>query len=599
MLSSSKRARTHYKPIAWTEHEGVDGEHFGCSDAERYWMDMEEAAVFEAQGNVTSCDFSPLLPPLLASTSGKEMTTFDARKCEPKTIYSKFKERTNSAKFRADGSLLGVTTHAGELMFFDTQSESQQRHWARNAIRTLHAHRCAVNAFCYDRSGRKVFSLADDGRTKLFDLAAASSADGAMPLWECEAHADAIRTGVESPTSEHILVTGSYDHTVKLWDIRTDGAVPVKQFDHGAPVERVLYIRNDDILASAGASTVKIWDLNTGKLLANIENHNKTVTSLCLANDGACLLTGGIDRRVNVVRLDDNGTYAVLHSMRLEWPVLSLAVSPDDSFLAFGMPNRLALHRRQPQKTAAVNGTTTTTNGGGMQQQNVKRKKPKNVKGFDEQIVAAVADKQMEGKNGCAEAGGKTAQKHPAPRIKMEIVQRDRILGTESVAMELTEQQLDKLSLGTHDRLLRQGAFKELVGKMLRNAQAPADLVVATFGQIRIRNCLDQALADHDKQELKQLFLFLRRNLFVASYFDILYDVATVAIDIYAGKPLQKDVRSNIKLLEAQISQEVHVQEVLCETIGALRMVLHWNEMKNKKAAADTMENGAIEAKAE
>ncbi|KAL3097459.1 hypothetical protein niasHS_003907 [Heterodera schachtii] len=561
-MISSKRIRTHYKPIVRIEDD--DSAQFGCSEAERYWMGMAESAVFELQGHVSSCDFSPLSPPLLASTSGKEMTTFDPLKCEPKAIYSRFKERTNSAKFRKDGSLLGVTTHAGELMFFDTQSESQKRHWARNAIRTFRAHHCAVNAFCYDANGRKVFSMADDGTTKLFDLAA--SAPNAVPLWECNAHTDAIRTGVASAESEHILITGSYDHTVKVWDIRTEPTVPIKQLDHGAPVERILYIRNDHILASAGGTQVKLWDLNTGKLLANIEKHNKMVTSLCLASGGDCLLTGGIDRRVNVVRLDDDGKYDVVHSIRLEWPVLSLSISSDnDQFLAFGMPNKLALYRREAQKSKEMVS--------GHQPQSIKRKKSKHVKGFDTQID-----------NGWTN-GSKTEREEAEAKMHTEIVHEDRILGTENVPLELTEQQLDKLSLGAYDRLLRQGSFRELVGKMMRNPLASPDLVVATFGQIRIRNRLGQALADHDKQELRGLFLFLRHNLFVASYFDILYDVATVAIDTYAGKALQKDIRANIKLLEAQLRSEVQLQEMLCETIGILRMVMHWNEMesKNKK----------------
>ncbi|VDM73593.1 unnamed protein product [Strongylus vulgaris] len=83
-----------------------------------------------------------------------------------------------------------------------------------------------------------------------------------------------------------------------------------------------------------------------GRQLMSIQQHHKTVTSLCLAKNGDVLLSGGIDRRVNAIRLID---FAMLHSMSMAAPVLSLAMSPDDHIMAVGIGQLLAIHRREPE----------------------------------------------------------------------------------------------------------------------------------------------------------------------------------------------------------------------------------------------------------
>lgn len=50
----------------------------------------------------------------------------------------------------------------------------------------------------------------------------------------------------------------------------------------------------------------RIWDIAVGgRLLTSLQHHHKTVTSLCLGSCGGVLVTGAIDRRVNVIRLLD------------------------------------------------------------------------------------------------------------------------------------------------------------------------------------------------------------------------------------------------------------------------------------------------------
>ena len=63
-------------------------------------------------------------------------------------------------------------------------------------------------------------------------------------------HQDYIRTGAHCLSNNSMLITGSYDHTVKLWDLRLKECT--LSVDHGDPVESVLLYPNCGMCISAG-----------------------------------------------------------------------------------------------------------------------------------------------------------------------------------------------------------------------------------------------------------------------------------------------------------------------------------------------------------
>ena len=92
----------------------------------------------------------------------------------------------------------------------------------------------------------------------------------------------------------------------------------------GAPVEDILAFGAGGVGVSVGGPILRVWDLNMGKCLRALSNHQKTVT--CATFDGSKrrVLTGGLDQMVKVYDVED---WKVVHTMRYPAPVLSLAVS--------------------------------------------------------------------------------------------------------------------------------------------------------------------------------------------------------------------------------------------------------------------------------
>jgi hypothetical protein len=61
---------------------------------------------------------------------------------------------------------------------------------------------------------------------------------------------DYIRAGCVSPSSADLLASGSYDHTVRIWDRRQSGSTV--QLNHGSPVESVLILPSGTLMVTAG-----------------------------------------------------------------------------------------------------------------------------------------------------------------------------------------------------------------------------------------------------------------------------------------------------------------------------------------------------------
>lgn len=176
----------------------------------------------------------------------------------------------------------------------------------------------------------QLLSCSDDTTVKVWDIPSETS------LHTFASHTDYVRAGQVSPSNPALILTGSYDATVRLFDTRTGTCTMTMGTDLArvGPVEDVLMFPSGSLAVAATGNVLRVWDLIAGgRCVRALSNHQKSITSLAFDGSASRLLTGGLDQLVKVY---DVTTYRVVHTMRYPAPVLSLAVSVSCLLLFIG-----------------------------------------------------------------------------------------------------------------------------------------------------------------------------------------------------------------------------------------------------------------------
>ena len=109
-------------------------------------------------------------------------------------------------------------------------------------------------------------------------------------------------------------LTGSYDKTLRVWDLATHELVDTLYPPHDDVVYAAVAARDVPLAASAGGDgRVRLWDLETLACRATLEGHAHRVYDVALSPDGTTALSASHDRTIRVWDVATAATRATLH----------------------------------------------------------------------------------------------------------------------------------------------------------------------------------------------------------------------------------------------------------------------------------------------
>lgn len=504
----------------------------------RFWHSFKPVVNDLQIGPVTCVDFTQAQPLHVAVTSSTRVLVYDAERAKVQRTFSRFRDVAYSGTFRPDGKLLVAGGESGIVQVFDAGS--------RAVLRQLKGHTRAVHFTRYGRDNLHVLSASDDRSVRWWDVPTQAE------VVRLEEHSDYVRSGAASPVSADLWATGSYDHTVRLWDLRS--AKCVMQLQHGKPVEDVAFFPGGGLLASAGGSYVSVWDvIGGGRVLQRLTNHQKTVTSVriasppVLATPGAArrtasprLLTASLDGHVKVYELD---TFRVTYATLCPAPILSMAVSPSGEMLALGMADgRYQL--RQRTVAPRDGGQGPSLGGGGGRRAPLPGFRPKRRRRMVARPLQASSFRYfIRGRSERASAGDYTVARQKRPR------------------------------LAPHDKLLRRFRYSEALLAALQTEDAP--VVISVIEELVARGGLRAAMANREASALESLLMFLVKYVANPRHSALLVQVAATLLTLYGPFFGQSPaIDRQLELLERKLTAETNLQQSLLQLQGLLQPLL-------------------------
>ncbi|OWA51356.1 U3 small nucleolar RNA-associated protein 15-like protein [Hypsibius exemplaris] len=488
---------------------------------DKYWTDFNFPVSVKEHGPIQSVSFSRTKPYYFAVTTSAKVHVFNPNTLETHKTFSRFKEAAYGAELRADGRLLAAGGDEGIVRIFDVATKS--------LLREFKNHKAPVHCTRFSPDNTHVVSFGDDRSVRYFDIPSQTQ------VRSFKNHGDYVRAGDVSMSSHNFVVSGSYDHKARLFDVRTEGD-SVLEVDHGAPVEAVLVFPSGNVFMTAGGTNIKVWDIVAGgSCLTSLSHHHKTITDLCFASGYSRFLSSSIDRHVKVY---DVASYSLVHSMDFPTPVLSIGVSMDDEVMCVGMTDGLiSIH---------------------------KRKEPK-----DEEEIAL---------------------KKSAKRRGNRYLAREKYITPDEGAVIVKEE--DKLILAQYDKHLRRFEFTKALDCVLKyHVWAPKpDITVQVIQELDRMNGLLPAIVGRQPEQLVDLLGFLCRYITDPRFFTVILGVADLFFEQYPwiyGK--SKQVDTFINRLQEILTLEIDNQKELKLIVGNMDALFSASRLNSAEAQAELL----------
>ncbi|KAF2238141.1 WD repeat-containing protein 57 [Viridothelium virens] len=469
-----------------------------------------------------------------AVTSGARIQIFSSRTRRLLRAITRFgpDDHAYSGSIRRDGRVLIAGSESGAIQAFDINSRAILKTWRE------HKQPVWVTKWCPQGDLTAAMSCSDDRTVRLWDLPSEES------QWTGVGHGDYVRCGEFMPGqgSGNLLVSGSYDQTVRLWDSRA-GAKAAMIFQHASTVESVLPMPGGTTLLAAVDNQINVLDLVAAKPLERLQNHQKTVTSLCLASNGTRVLSGALDGHVKVF---ETMNWSVVAGLKYSSPVLSLCVvgagvSREDRHLAVG------LH-------SGVMSIRTRLSG---QQKVQAREKEKEIKALIEGTTEQLDRKKSK------------------RRKKQERILRGKDFTGEGVDIVIDGNSRGKVKKGTPwEKALREGRYASALDLVINAQPHSKQNTLTLITALRHRSALRTALKGRNEEELEPILKWLNKIVKDPRHIKLTSDVGFLILDLYAQhlgeapmidklvKKLHTAVRSS-----AEYSQQAH------STLGMLDLL--------------------------
>lgn len=471
----------------------------------KYWKKFITTGETKLDSSPNYVSFCKNLPEFYLVTGGNGAHLFDSRTDNIQRSFSRFNDNAYCGKLRRDGKVFVAGEKSGRLKVFQVESKFM--------LRDLRGHTGAVHSTTWASDGLTIVSGSDDSTVRRWDLATGTA------LWrskenETGVHTDYVRFVDTHPNDPNVFVSGSYDHSVKLWDARQ--SKPISSIKHDHPVEVCKFNPSGTFVITAAKSEVNVWDMFAGTShVHTFRCHQKNISALDMNESGTTLFSAGLDGHVKVYNMQK---MALTHGMQFHSPISSFGFAkyPTQEKLIIGFVSgnvvaRTYKAKSKPQATAPPSPQRDTR----------LREIGDSVENLEDAVIVAEKSKHLK----------------------------------------------------VYEKLLKKFSYQKALDSALKTRNPLT--IVTVLEELGNRNGIAIALAGRNENSLEPLLSFAAKYISNPRYSKLTMQIIHHVLDLYGNILGHSDSIDELFVkLRRHIKKEVEFQQQACSILGALDVVI-------------------------
>ncbi|WP_260685317.1 WD40 repeat domain-containing protein [Rhizobium laguerreae] len=244
---------------------------------------------------------------------------------------------------------------------------------AEVVLRPQIGHSSTVSAVAFSLDDKLIISTSDDGTLRLWDsgsgrlirrienpatsarsisftntrVVMASTDAGVVAFWRVDTgelvgvlrppHDGWVSAAIMLPDGHRIL-SGSYDGTLKIWDLDKSPALVNTIKVGGSVTSLAVSPAGDSALVGSSNGLLELWDINQARLVRTLEGHTARIYAVAFFPDGKSVLSAGEDGSLRIWNYHTGIQTRVLKQSKKspDAPINAVAVSPNGKMIISG-----------------------------------------------------------------------------------------------------------------------------------------------------------------------------------------------------------------------------------------------------------------------
>ncbi|KAK9477492.1 WD40-repeat-containing domain protein [Lipomyces japonicus] len=190
-----------------------------------------------------------------------------------------------ASRFDDSGQIIASGSQDRTILLWNTYGANEN-------FGIIKGHKGAILDLAFSRDSKYVYSASTDATLGVFDV------ESGTRIRKHTGHEDVVNTIDRVRRGNELLVSGSDDGTIGLWDPRVKLAIDYMQTDF--PILAVAFGELGSQIFSAGIDhQIKVWDVRQRASVAyTLSGHSDSVTSLAVSPDAQFLVSQSMDNTV-------------------------------------------------------------------------------------------------------------------------------------------------------------------------------------------------------------------------------------------------------------------------------------------------------------